>query len=245
MSENKRIPCLDVDLPSQVSQDLAEQENRNNRPAHLSMIAAMRRRCWAPGRILHIAFLNGDKSLHQIVRTHAATWLDTANIHFEFVGSDADLAQTEIRISLKEGRGNWSCIGTDALEGQFVGRPTMNLDIEQTTDEEQQRIILHEFGHVLGCVHEHQNPNAQEAFPWNETAVYSYFRRFGWDDNRIMQNILQRYTRAMFNNPSQYDPDSIMSYYVPESLLAADAQLPPYNTTLSELDKKFMRFWYP
>ena len=40
-----------------------------------------------------------------------------------------------------------------------------------TPDEEYSRVVVHEFGHALGCIHEHQSPAA--TFQWNKEAVYA------------------------------------------------------------------------
>lgn len=46
-------------------------------------------------------------------------------------------------------------------------KPTMNLDPEeinlftlQNKPDRFRQIVLHEFGHAIGCIHEHQQPNA-------------------------------------------------------------------------------------
>ena len=36
-------------------------------------------------------------------------------------------------------------------------------------DDELRRVVLHEFGHALGLIHEHQNPEG--GIEWNEPAV--------------------------------------------------------------------------
>ena len=62
--------------------------------------------------------------------------------------------------------GSWSYIGTDAatipkesftMNLGFVDRPT----------------ILHEFGHSIGLIHEHQSPFSG-GFEWNKEEVHTY-----------------------------------------------------------------------
>ncbi len=44
---------------------------------------------------------------------------------------------------------------------------------DSTPDNEFSRTVIHEFGHALGCVHEHSSPAA--TIPWNRDAVYAYY----------------------------------------------------------------------
>ena len=41
------------------------------------------------------------------------------------------------------------------------------------TTTEYERVVVHEFGHALGAIHEHQNPKG--GIEWNLPAVYKYF----------------------------------------------------------------------
>ena len=61
-----------------------------------------------------------------------------------------------------------------------------------TDEREFRRAVLHEFGHVLGLVHEYQNPNAD--IPWNKAAVIklmsgppNYWDRAGDRDEPVWQ----------------------------------------------------------
>lgn len=45
-----------------------------------------------------------------------------------------------------------------------------------TPDQEYSRVVLHEFGHALGAIHEHQHPEA--AIPWDKPKVYEYYARW-------------------------------------------------------------------
>lgn len=78
-------------------------------------------------------------------------------------------------------------------------------------------VIIHEFGHALGMVHEHQNPEG--GIEWNEAAVLSYFSGGPnyWSDKQIRDNVLDKYSSNLLN-ASTYDPQSIMLYAFPASL---------------------------
>ena len=68
-----------------------------------------------------------------------------------------DAPKADIRIDFKQGAGSSSRIGTDALSEKNQTKRTMNLDINLSqSDEFIRRKVLHEFGHVLGCEHEHR-----------------------------------------------------------------------------------------
>ena len=90
----------------------------------------------------------------------------------------------QIRISFKE-EGSWSYLGKDALQ-IAAGKPTMNYGwlTPDSQDQEYSRVVLHEFGHALGAIHEHQAPGV--TIPWDKTAVYAYYALQGWskEDSR-------------------------------------------------------------
>ena len=88
---------------------------------------------------------------------------DFANVQFAF----DDRADAQIRISFLQD-GSWSYIGKDALQIPAKD-PTMNYGWlkADTEDEEYSRVVLHEFGHSLGAIHEHQSPGV--TIPWDKT----------------------------------------------------------------------------
>ncbi|HZY09401.1 MAG TPA: hypothetical protein VFE69_16705, partial [Ilumatobacteraceae bacterium] len=79
------------------------------------------RKQWEAGQELRIRFLDGDSGLHARVAKLAAQWLDYANLSFNF----GNHSTAEIRISFAN-YGNWSAIGTDALQRPDP-MPTMQL----------------------------------------------------------------------------------------------------------------------
>lgn len=172
-----------------------------------------------PGRTLKIAFVGTpDQQVKEKIIHHASEWLKYVNIKFDFVyGKNGD-----IRISTEPG-GSWSYIGTDATLIP-AKQPTMNYGwlTPNTPDEEYSRVVLHEFGHALGAIHEHQHPDA--GIPWDRPKVYAYYARMGWDKEQVDNNIFAKYDSTQLN-ASSYDRASIMHYAVPNELTVGDWEI--------------------
>ena len=104
-------------------------------------------------------------------------------------------------------------------------------------------VTTHEFGHALGCIHEHQSPT--ENLKWDKEAVYAAFSgppNF-WSRADIDSNILQKYSAAGMSTTPFYI-HSIMLYQFDASLFL-DHVGTPLNTDLSDMDKNFIGQMYP
>jgi len=137
---------------------------------------------WPNGTTIRIRFLGGAADQHALVKQHAAQWPAHADLKFEFVNSGS----TQVRIAFNDD-GAWSYIGTDAL-GIPADQPTMNFG---WLDE---GVILHEFGHMLGMIHEHQNPR-DNPIQWNKPVVNAALSgppNF-WDQQTINHNMYAQY----------------------------------------------------
>jgi hypothetical protein len=110
-----------------------------------------------------------------------------------------------------------------------------------TPSDEYSRVVLHEFGHALGAIHEHQHPGVN--IPWNREAVYSYYDRQGWSREQVDNNIFRRYESTQLNS-STYDIDSIMHYAIPNELTIGDFEV-EWNRVLSARDKIHFAKIYP
>jgi hypothetical protein len=117
--------------------------------------------------------------------------------------------QANVRISFDPNGGAWSLVGTDHRE-QKSGA-TMNLGwLDVST-------IIHEFGHLLGMIHEHQNPYGQTIM-WDENKVFKWAKDTqGWSEQTTRDNIINKYDKSSING-SNFDPLSIMLYFFPASL---------------------------
>jgi hypothetical protein len=197
------------------------------------------RSMWQPGSILKVRFLDGEPAVQATVEEIAHKWSEHANIKFDF-GTNPD---AEIRITFT-GRGSWSFVGKDALSIP-KDEPTMNYGwlTPSMSDEECEGVVLHEFGHALGCVHEHQHP--EHGIPWNKPAVYRYFAgppNF-WSKTKVDRNLFQAYSvdQTQF---SSFDPQSIMIYPIPKELTDGVFEV-GWNNKLSDMDKAFIGTVYP
>jgi hypothetical protein len=203
---------------------------------------------WAPGKALGVQFLDGSTTQRARVRQHAEEWLSFADIKFKWNAG----AKAQIRISFSADAGSWSAVGTDCLVTQYFPKkdPTMNFGWlkDETSDTEYRRVVVHEFGHALGCIHEHQNPKG--GIQWNEAAVLAAFSGppNNWSKDEIHSNIIDKYSLDQLN-ATKFDPNSIMLYSFPKELIKGPAALAKTgtreNTALSSLDKRFIKQMYP
>ncbi len=187
---------------------------------------------WTNGSTLRIGFIGGSADQHTLVKKYAVQWTQHANLKFEFV----DASSAQIRIAFNDD-GAWSYIGTDAL-GIPVDQPTMNFG---WLDE---GVILHEFGHMLGMIHEHQNPR-DNPIEWNKPVVNEALSgppNF-WDQRTIDHNMYAQYDLSQING-SVLDTESVMLYSFPASWTLNGFQTDP-NESLSTADRQFASQVYP
>src|ERR1043165_3481490 len=140
---------------------------------------------WKDRKVLQVRFLGGSEFVRAKVRYYAQIWSDYAGIRFEFKETD----HSDIRISFNPDGSSWSYIGTSA-KGVDENSPTMNFGwFNESTDlVEFRRTTLHEFGHALGLIPEHQSPGA--AINWNKPVVYRYYwEHFRWNQSFVDSNI--------------------------------------------------------
>ncbi|MNJ37472.1 Astacin (Peptidase family M12A) [compost metagenome] len=190
---------------------------------------------WKPGRTLRISFVHRPKDwLKDAIFTTACKWLPYVNLNFELVENKTEDAEIKI---LAYGQENYSLIGTDALTCSGF---SMALGVDRTSEKFEQ-IVLHEFGHALGLLHEHQHPDAD--IPWDIPKVYAYYAAMGAEEAMVNEMVLKKLEDDSLRK-LPYDRHSIMHYPISNELTLGDWEI-GHNAEISEKDKAFMRMVYP
>ncbi|MGB3796096.1 MAG: hypothetical protein WA957_07310, partial [Alteraurantiacibacter sp.] len=198
---------------------------------------------WPFNAVIRVRFLEGSDHLKERVTHYASLWVadDMAALTFKFIDSgDAD-----IRVAFLPGAGSWSLLGTDCQNETDQTKPTMNFGwLDETSDEEDIReVVLHEFGHALGLIHEHQNPDG--GIEWDEEAVNTDLKgppNF-WNTETIRRNVLEHYDPDDLI-ATEIDSLSIMMYPIPNKWTIGDFET-GLNSDLSPTDRELIRRVYP
>lgn len=220
-----RKMCFDRILPRRLRQP---QRTREGGPGRERAIAPQQS-VWVNGSTIRIRFLEGDDRTIQMVQDVAARWTEHANLNFVFT----DDPRAQIRVTFDATDGAWSYVGTDNLEIPLHAS-TLNLG---WVDE---AVILHEFGHMIGLSHEHQNPDG--GIEWNEEVV---LRELAgppnyWDEATTRHNVLRKYGVDQLHG-TKFDPESIMLYAVPGEWTRNLPEGTHENEDLSQTDRDFVR----
>ncbi|KZV90877.1 zincin, partial [Exidia glandulosa HHB12029] len=197
------------------------------------------KKMWRNGRTLRVKILNGSSKVRSKIQQYANAWTPYMNLKLEFVPS----GQAEIRVTIDVSNASWSYVGTDALAAD-PNSQTMNFGwlTDNTSEIEFSRVITHEFGHALGCIHEHQSPAAD--IPWDKPAVYAYYQKTqDWTEAQVDQNIFEHFNDST-TQFSAFDPRSIILYAIPASLTTNRLSV-GWNTELSATDQSFISSAYP
>ncbi|HEY2401816.1 MAG TPA: hypothetical protein VGI23_15800 [Steroidobacteraceae bacterium] len=232
MADNPDHYCvcrLKTDLP------LADQQILQR-----SRAAVLKSAKWQAGTSITIGFLEGEAELRIRVQSVAQEWLKVANLVFDFRQS----GPTDIRIAFAPGKGSWSYLGTICRQIPS-GQPTMNYGwlTPDSSETELRRVVLHEFGHALGLIHEHQNPKG--GIQWNRPAVIHDLSGppNDWDEATIDNNMFRYYPQTDVE-ATDVDANSIMMYPIP-SAWTLDGFSAGLNNELSANDKVLIRGVYP
>jgi hypothetical protein len=194
---------------------------------------------WDLGTTIKVKFLSGSKELQNKIKPIVKEWEKYANVKFNFVTS----GNADIRVLLGSGTGHWSYIGTDCRNID-QNEETLNLDTADIGDDASflKTVVLHEFGHSIGLLHEHSSPLS--GIKWDKEKAYEeYARSDGWSKEEVDFQVFETY-KMSYTNGTSYDNKSIMHYPImPGETL--DGYTVDWNKQLSKGDIEIIGALYP
>jgi serralysin len=200
---------------------------------------------WTPGQTLNVLFVDGDQVEDSVydaaIQLIQDSWQANSSLRFHFEKGEPNPNLTyHIKVTFLVDKGYNSHIGPNSLRFN----PSMNLSRLHTkplNGREFRRVVVHEFGHALGMMHEHQNPNVD--IPWNREAVFADMAKAPnyWTRERTEYN----YFRTLASDlASPFDRLSVMLYSI-KSSWTTDGSSVPYLPDPSTTDLEWMRQAYP
>jgi len=197
---------------------------------------------WENGTNLTISLISDEnKNLiderKQKIFNSIKQWSNVCNITFEIKNNNDNNCAIRIKFNKKDG--SYSGIGKYIMFNP-IEQETMNLGWIDDYKNDDDGTILHEFGHTLGFLHEHQHPNLE--IIWNYQIIYRYYEMYhNWSKQKVDDNILSRYEDINLEK-TDYDKTSIMHYDFPAIVAGENYKR---NNKLSISDIKLVQDLYP
>jgi hypothetical protein len=184
-----------------------------SRPHLVQELAVLRGVHWPLGYTLRFGFLGGSTEAQDRIMAHASNWSKYADIDFRAVAGRTVGVDCDVLVGFSAA-GFWSMLGTGSYQVRD-GSQTMNLeDFDNPSyypESEYLRVVQHEVGHALGCLHEQQRPEVVALL--DPAGVIAEFERTqGWSEEEIRQQILSPFDPGTVDETAQADLSSVMQY---------------------------------
>lgn len=208
---------------------------------HLALVTS---KWWGrEGGVFRVGFLETvDPALRNKILNYANLWSSWSNVQFVYTPNSAN---AHIRLTLKPNPPIYaSYVGTD---NKLIplNQPTMWLAGFSlgTPDSEYMRVVVHEFGHFLGFMHEHQRPEVVELLD-PQKCYEQGKRQLGWSKADVDAQILTATPLRYLTATTRADQSSIMCYRFGGEW-TRNGQPIPGGLQPSDSDKAFVGQVYP
>lgn len=211
---------------------------------------------------LRVCFFGGSAETNQAVARVADQWItDEVGLKLDFGKPDdprrcdaANGRENQIRVSYDK-PGYWSHIGQNAVVYAKQEESSLNLSGFDTFKPAElaqgdiRGITLHEFGHALGLLHEHQSPagGCQNEFNWEFINSYLSSPPNSWDKETIDFNMQTYFGDDLVM--TDFDPKSVMLYSFSDKFYLKGSNSPCFaghpNDDISPADHATLAHMYP
>jgi len=240
--------CLCKKFPTRLNNTLHDFIKKEKR---VSGLAAKLINLWKPEKKLKVSFTpDVDPKLVEEILFVANEWSHHCSISFV---EEKKYQLSDIYISFKKDFGFYSSIGLQSKVLISKNKPSMNLDpnwglVSGFSTKNQfkylycKSLVIHEFGHALGLIHEHQRED--RPFNINVKYVKHNFEKLGMPSYKAAkENIIDTYPNIHVDK-SKFDYKSIMIYPFGKKVILEKLNIEiPY--TLSKKDKIKIGKIYP
>lgn len=208
------------------------QTDPNDTTASYQHAVAYKDKFWPVGYKFTYKLINPTQAQKTMFRQACDAWEGVGNLKF----TEVTTGNADLRITFNSGGGAWSYVGTD-IRGIPQTSPTMNLGWLALDT------YLHELGHTIGLLHEHQNP--VNPIGWNEAVVIRDLSGppNNWTVEMIRFNVLNPYPLPNVITTAM-DAKSIMMYPIPASW-TTNGFSSQGGMVISAVDKDFVGKRYP